>query len=81
MLFSTHNTADLDKIADYVTCLENGVVKFSASKEALMENMQHFRREGKMPKEMKGFVLKPKKTDTGWEGFVYAGVRVAASSG
>ena len=45
LLFSTHNTADLDKIADYVTCLENGHVKFSASKEILMENWQHFRCE------------------------------------
>lgn len=68
LLFSTHNTADLDKIADYVTCLENGHVKFSASKEILMENWQHFRCEGKIPKEMKAFVLKPKPTETGWEG-------------
>ena len=68
LLFSTHNTADLDKIADYVTCLENGHVKFSASKEILMENWQHFRCEGKIPKEMKDFVLKPKPTETGWEG-------------
>ena len=63
-----HNTADLDKIADYVTCLENGHVKFSASREILMENWQHFRCEGKMPKEMKDFVLKPKPTETGCEG-------------
>lgn len=68
LLFSTHNTADLDKIADYVTCLENGRVKFSSSKETLMENIQHFRCEGKMPKAMKEFVLKPKATETGWEG-------------
>jgi ABC-2 type transport system ATP-binding protein len=37
ILFSTHITADLDRIADYVTLLQEGRVVFSASKDAILD--------------------------------------------
>jgi ABC-2 type transport system ATP-binding protein len=38
ILFSTHITTDLERIADYVTFLEDGEVTLSASREELQEN-------------------------------------------
>lgn len=38
VLFSTHITEDLDKIADYITMLHNGKVLFSKSKEELYDS-------------------------------------------
>ena len=37
ILFSTHITADLDRIADYVTLLQHGRVVFSASKDEILD--------------------------------------------
>lgn len=37
VLFSTHNTSDLDKIADYITMLDNGRVLFSKDIETLYD--------------------------------------------
>jgi len=37
ILFSTHITADLDRIADYVTLLQQGRVVFSSSKDDIIE--------------------------------------------
>lgn len=38
VLFSTHITSDLDKIADYVTFIHDGSILFSESKEEMLEN-------------------------------------------
>lgn len=38
ILFSTHITSDLDKIADYITFIHNGSVVLSETKEELIEN-------------------------------------------
>jgi len=38
ILFSTHITADLDRIADYVTLLQDGRVQFSAAKDDILES-------------------------------------------
>jgi len=37
ILFSTHITADLEKIADYITFILNGSIVFTGSKEDLLE--------------------------------------------
>lgn len=41
VLFSTHNTGDLDKIADYITMLDNGRVLFSKDVETLSDEFRH----------------------------------------
>ncbi|TCO78027.1 ABC transporter ATP-binding protein [Marinisporobacter balticus] len=38
ILFSTHITTDLDKIADYITFINNGEIIFSEQKDALLES-------------------------------------------
>ena len=38
VLFSTHITSDLEKIADYITFIRNGEIVFSSSKNELVEN-------------------------------------------
>jgi len=38
ILFSTHITADLERIADYITFLNNGNVNFSLPKDEIIEN-------------------------------------------
>lgn len=38
ILFSTHITSDLDKIADYITFIHNGSIIFSESKEEIVDN-------------------------------------------
>ena len=37
IFFSTHNTTDLERIADYITFVEDGKIVFSESKDALLE--------------------------------------------
>ncbi|MEG0295521.1 MAG: ABC transporter ATP-binding protein [Clostridium sp.] len=37
ILFSSHITSDIEKLADYVTCIDNGTVIFSEEKEQLLE--------------------------------------------
>ena len=38
ILFSTHITSDLEKIADYITFINNGKVIFSKTKDEILEN-------------------------------------------
>ena len=38
ILFSTHITSDLDKIADYVTFIHNGEIVFSESKDEMLDS-------------------------------------------
>src|SRR5699024_7341639 len=38
VLFSSHITSDLDRIADYITLIHNGKVLFSDSKDQLFED-------------------------------------------
>jgi ABC-2 type transport system ATP-binding protein len=38
IFFSTHITSDLDKIADYVTFINNGEIVFSNAKDEILEN-------------------------------------------
>lgn len=38
VLFSTHITSDLEKIADYVTFIRKGEIVFSSAKDEIMEN-------------------------------------------
>jgi ABC-2 type transport system ATP-binding protein len=37
VFFSTHNTTDLERIADYITFIEDGKIVFSESKDTLLE--------------------------------------------
>jgi ABC-2 type transport system ATP-binding protein len=56
VLFSTHITSDLDKVADYITLVDRGRVVLSQDKEALLERYQIIRGEKellqKIPREL-----------------------------
>lgn len=56
ILFSTHITSDLDKVADYITLVDQGRLVLSQDKEALLEQYQVIRGEKellqRLPKEL-----------------------------
>ncbi|QZY55081.1 ABC transporter ATP-binding protein [Crassaminicella profunda] len=69
ILFSTHITTDLDKIADYITFINNGEIVFSKGKDDLLEKYAII----KGPKEMMDSPIKKefvgiKQNNFGFEG-------------
>lgn len=38
VLFSTHITSDLERVADYITCLRDGELVFSATRDEILDN-------------------------------------------
>lgn|GEM_PF-5019813 len=62
VLFSTHITTDLDKVADYITFINRGEIIFSNSRESIMEKYA----------VVKGGRDTGNRDDTG--GSIYAGI-------
>lgn len=64
VLFSTHITSDLDKVADYITMIDDGEIIFSLSKEELMDKYMIIKGSkdniDKLPKENVIFVIHTK---------------------
>jgi ABC-2 type transport system ATP-binding protein len=48
LLLSTHITSDLDKIADYITLIDNGQIVFSKSKDELQDEYRIIQAEKSM---------------------------------
>jgi len=71
VLFSTHITSDLEKIADYITFIQNGKMIYSGSKDELIDD---FRRVAGGPKELtvsqKEKVIDLRENSTGFEGLI-----------
>ena len=38
VLFSTHITSDLERVADYITCLKDGELLFSSTRDEILDN-------------------------------------------
>lgn len=85
VLISTHVTADLDRIADYVTMLESGKMLFSDSREALSDRYRVFcvaaddwdgfnRRYGAR-------ILAAERKGSSYEVFAESGLRISAGTG
>lgn len=69
VFFSTHITADLDRVADYVTFLNRGEIVFSESREAILERYALVRGGGKPPEgELKAEFTGLRENRFGWEG-------------
>lgn len=49
VVFATHVTEDLDRLADYVACIEDGRLKFCCSKEELYEDYYNYLRRKGIP--------------------------------
>lgn len=73
VLFSTHITADLEKIADYITFILNGRIVFSGSKENLLEKyvlVKGGQRE--INSEQRKLIIGLREYGTGFEGIAEA---------
>lgn len=71
VFLSTHITTDLDKIADYITYIDEGEIKLSQSKDSLMEEYRVIRggRED-LNRIGEKNILGIKKTGVGFEGLI-----------
>ena len=68
ILFSTHVTADLDKVADFVTMLDEGKQVFTMTKEELMDNYPIIRGSIEdLPLLKEGRPMRVRKTSGGFE--------------
>ncbi len=71
ILFSTHLTEELDKIADFITFIYNGKQQFSASKEALTEQYGLVRGSAREIAALEGkFVVGKRITETTAEALI-----------
>lgn len=61
ILFSTHITSDLEKIADYVTCIHNGRIQFSEAKETLIEKYSIFKGSAEEFKDLPEYAVVGKR--------------------
>ncbi|MCL2204480.1 MAG: ABC transporter ATP-binding protein [Defluviitaleaceae bacterium] len=68
VLFSTHITSDLEKVADYITMILDGRIHFSGSKESLME--KYARVAGGTEEVPPALILGYRKHRSGFEGLV-----------
>ncbi|MDP4177643.1 MAG: ABC transporter ATP-binding protein [Bacillota bacterium] len=69
IFFSTHITSDLDKIADYITLIDNGKIMFSTEKEELLDKyaLVHIEKAA-MTENLKQVITGIKETAFGYEG-------------
>lgn len=69
ILFSTHITSDLEKIADYITMIDNGKVVFSKIKDEMLDTyfLAHIDREA-ITDVIKSELIGIKETTFGYEG-------------
>ena len=71
VLFSTHITSDLEKIADYITFILNGEIVFTGPKEELLEKYALIKGGLKdLAPEQKQFVIGLRTHETGFEGMI-----------
>ncbi|MDW7655784.1 MAG: ABC transporter ATP-binding protein [Bacillota bacterium] len=71
VLFSTHITADLEKIADYITFILNGRIIFTGPKEDLLENYVMVKGGlNEIDAQMKNLLIGLREHGTGFEGMI-----------
>jgi ABC-2 type transport system ATP-binding protein len=73
VLFSTHITSDLEKIADYITFINNGEIVFTGTKDSLLES--YFLIKGGMGDislEQKKMIWGLREHSSGFEGLIGA---------
>ncbi|HWQ75650.1 MAG TPA: ABC transporter ATP-binding protein [Syntrophomonas sp.] len=73
ILFSTHITADLEKIADYITFILNGHIVYSGTKGNLLEKYVLVKGgRGEIDSEQKKLIIGLREHSTGFEGMAEA---------
>lgn len=73
VLFSTHISSDLERIADYITFIRDGKLFFTGSLEDLMESFCLIKgKPGQLTAELEAKILGLRATDMGFEGLIKA---------
>lgn len=82
ILFSTHITSDLEKIADYITFMDNGKILMCAEKDSLIDShvIVHIDKEA-MTDKIKSQLMGLKETTFGYEGLSYTKYNLEALPG
>lgn len=71
VLFSTHITSDLQRIADYITMLANGKLIYTGSMENLLQKYRVIKGAPKeLTPELSNCIIGLRKTDIGFEGLI-----------
>ncbi|MDR1704457.1 MAG: ABC transporter ATP-binding protein [Clostridiales bacterium] len=74
ILFSTHITADLEKIADYITFIQGGQIIYTGTKESLLEKYAMVKGgPSELNAEQKRLVIGMKEHSTGFSGIAETG--------
>lgn len=82
ILFSTHITSDLEKIADYITMIDNGKIIFSQPKDEMLDEyyVVHIDKEV-MNDKVRDSIIGLKETTFGFEGICNANSALIKVSG
>lgn len=73
VLFSTHITTDLERVADYITFINHGKLIFTGSMEDLLNSYQLIKgRLRDLTAELEKSIIGLRKTDMGFEGLIDA---------
>lgn len=70
ILFSTHVTTDLEKIADYITCIHQGNIYYTGTKEELLDTYCVIKGGPSDYKGYEDYIIGLRKFTTGFEGLV-----------
>lgn len=73
VLFSTHITTDLERVADYITLINRGELIFTGSMEDLLANYRLIKGKPEdLTQELERSIMGLRKTDIGFEGLITA---------
>jgi len=77
ILFSTHITSDLEKIADYITMIDKGEIVFSKGKDELLDiyTLAHIDKKA-MTEAIKSEIIGLKETTFGFEGLCTKNINI-----
>lgn len=70
VLFSTHITTDLEKIADYITLINKGKMVFSADRDTVLNDYRVIKGSIERLDGIKSLLIGMRKSGTGFEGLV-----------
>ena len=71
VLFSTHITSDLEKVADYITFIIGGKIEFTGERDELLETYRLIRGgTSELSKEQKKYIIGYREHSVGFEGMV-----------
>jgi ABC-2 type transport system ATP-binding protein len=73
VLFSTHITTDLERVADYITLINQGKLFYTGSMEGLLSNYRLIKgKPSDLTPSLEKSILGVRKTDMGFEGLIDA---------